>query len=150
MNPRIEVLQTSPLDLLGTAPPVCQYNGTATLLSVYSLPLANPAGLVHNRKRFMSPIHGYRVRAESGDPENASAPSGDQTWAYGSCLYLGPNGQRCPRPALEGGFCARHAADAISASPWAWFRRLAGLLVAAAILWPIIQSFLEELSHLRH
>ncbi|HVB99690.1 MAG TPA: DUF5763 domain-containing protein [Candidatus Dormibacteraeota bacterium] len=68
---------------------------------------------------------------------------------HGPCLYLGPRGQRCDRPALENGFCALHDADAIHASPWTWVRRLAGILVAAAILWPIFEAFLEELSHWR-
>src|SRR5271155_4700638 len=28
--------------------------------------------------------------------------------SQGPCLYFGPQGQRCARPALEGGFCAQH------------------------------------------
>jgi hypothetical protein len=63
---------------------------------------------------------------------------------------MGPRGQRCERPAREGGFCALHSAESAMAGPWDWFRRLAALLVAAAILWPIVEALLEELSHWRH
>ena len=143
LNPRIEVLQTSPLGLLGTAPLECQYNGTAALLSVYYCPLTNPPSLVHNRIRSMSPIHGYRAPVETAPVESGSS-------SYGHCLYWGPRGQRCDRPALEDGFCARHAAQAIAIGPWAWIRRLAALLVAAAILWPIVEALLEQLPHWRH
>ncbi|HVB34096.1 MAG TPA: hypothetical protein VNJ52_06975 [Patescibacteria group bacterium] len=98
----------------------------------------------------MSPLHGYRVRVDPDPAEAAAGGASARAWAHGPCLYLGQRGQRCDRPALEGGFCARHAASAIDLGPWTWFRRLAGLLVAAAILWPIIQGFLDELSHWRH
>lgn len=96
----------------------------------------------------MSPLHGYRVRAEPDEPEDArGAVSG---WSYGPCLYLGPRGQRCMRPALEGGFCARHSPEAIRREIWIWSRRLAAILLTVALLWPIIASFLGALSHLRH
>jgi hypothetical protein len=93
----------------------------------------------------MSPLHGYRVRVEPDDRANPAARV-----AHGPCLYLGPQGQRCDRPALEDGFCAIHSQDAVVPGPGIWFRRLAALLVAAAILWPIIEALLEELSHWRH
>lgn len=70
-------------------------------------------------------------------------------WAYGPCLHLGSNGRRCERPALEDGFCARHSPDGAETGPWTWFRRIAALLLAAAILWPIIEDFLSELSRWR-
>jgi hypothetical protein len=98
----------------------------------------------------MSPLHGYRVQPLPEDPEPGRGETADQTWTYGSCLHLSARGGRCERPALEGGFCARHSAEAIDAGPWVWFRRLAALLVAAAILWPIVEAFLDELSHWRH
>jgi hypothetical protein len=96
----------------------------------------------------MSPLHGYRVRAEPDELEGAA--NAGSTWSYGPCLHLGPRGQRCTRPALEGGFCARHSPEAIRKEIWIWSRRLAAILVTAALLWPIIASFLEELSHWRH
>jgi hypothetical protein len=94
----------------------------------------------------MTPLHGYRVPVES-DPsshEMRGIPN------YGCCIYLGPRGQRCERPALEDGFCARHSPEAAVPGLWTWFRRFAAILVAAAILWPIIEAFLEELSHWSH
>lgn len=99
----------------------------------------------------MSPLHGYRSRIEGAPPE-AEAPRSpvEQSWAYGPCLYLGRNGQRCERSALEGGYCARHTPGGEQAGPGVWFRRLAALLVAGAILWPIIEDFLNELSHWHH
>lgn len=98
----------------------------------------------------MSPINGYRARFQDEDSEALAGPAEDRTWTYGTCLYLGPRGQRCQRPALEGGFCARHATDSLGFDIWIWIRRLAGLLVAVALLWPIIEAFLVELSHWRH
>ncbi len=98
----------------------------------------------------MSPLHGYRVRAESDAVETDSSGSGHGVWAHGPCLYMGPQGQRCERPALEGGFCEHHTTDAVAVGPWPWVRRLAGILVAMAILWPIIEAFLNELSRWRH
>jgi hypothetical protein len=98
----------------------------------------------------MSPLHGYRVRVESDQLGSVSAGSADRRWTRGPCLYLGPRGQRCDRPALEDGFCALHSPDAVVPGPWIWFRRLAALLVAAAILWPIIEALIEELSHWHH
>lgn len=98
----------------------------------------------------MSPLHGYRARIQPTEPAVTSTGSSDRVWSHGPCLYLGPRGQRCDRPALENGFCIRHSPDAIALGPGIWFRRLAALIVAAAILWPIIQAFLEELSHWRH
>ena len=93
----------------------------------------------------MTPLPGYRVRVESDDPANPSAGA-----AHGPCLYLGPRGQRCDRAALEDGFCALHSPDAVALGPWVWFRRMAALLLLAAILWPLVDALLEELSHWRH
>ena len=92
----------------------------------------------------MSPLHGYRVRAEN-DAQDES-----DTGSYGTCLYLGPHGERCDRPAREDGFCLVHSPEAAQIGPWTWFRRVAAILVAAAILWPIIEAFLEQISHWRH
>jgi hypothetical protein len=105
----------------------------------------------------MSPLHGYRARIDSPDEPSLDAADlnleavpgeavADKPWAYGPCLHLASNGRRCERPALEDGFCARHSSDGIESGAWIWFRRIAALLLAAAILWPIIEDFLSELS----
>jgi hypothetical protein len=96
----------------------------------------------------MTPLHGYRVTPVSDDALGQTGSGA--TRIRGTCLYLGPQGQRCDRPALEDGFCHHHSPDAAPLGPWTWFRRFAALLVAAAILWPIIEAFLDELSHWRH
>ncbi len=92
----------------------------------------------------MSPLHGYRAAIEPQEPEAQPQPS---AWLHGPCLHLDPRGRRCERPALEDGFCYRHAPGSEARGPWVWFRRLAALLLAAAILWPIIEAFLEQLPH---
>src|ERR1700678_3615662 len=43
-------------------------------------------------------------------PVKPSLPVADQ----GPCLYLGPNGQRCDRGAVEDGFCAIHRPGGIA------------------------------------
>ncbi len=98
----------------------------------------------------MSPIHGYRAPIEPREPDAESAFVEPQPLVKGPCLYLGPQGQRCDRPAIEDGFCARHAPGAVDLGPWIWFRRFAAILLTAAILWPIIAAFLNSLSHWRH
>lgn len=98
----------------------------------------------------MNPIHGCGTPALPHDPEAVPVAAETRPWANGPCLYLGPQGQRCDRPAVEDGFCARHVPGAVDLGPWTWFRRFAALLLTAAILWPIIEAFLESLSHWRH
>jgi hypothetical protein len=41
-------------------------------------------------------------------PEEFDATATAAPESQGPCLYFGPQGQRCARPALEGGFCAQH------------------------------------------
>lgn len=98
----------------------------------------------------MSPLHGYRVQPLPEDTAPELGDSAAEPWMYGTCLHISPRGGRCDRPALEGGFCQRHGVETTAAGPWVWFRRLAALLVAVAILWPIVEAFLDELSHWRH
>ncbi|HEV2387408.1 MAG TPA: hypothetical protein VGS20_09155 [Candidatus Acidoferrales bacterium] len=106
----------------------------------------------------MSPLHGYRSRIEPpGEPASETTDPAfeaksvevdrELAWEYGPCLHLAANGRRCERPALEGGFCAGHSLEGAESGPWTWFKRLAALALAAAILWPILEDFLTELSH---
>jgi hypothetical protein len=79
----------------------------------------------------------------------------------GPCLYLGPQGQRCSRPALGNGFCARHMpaqlgqaarlGAATSARPDAaslGSRPLARIIAVGiaifAALWPVVADLLRE------
>lgn len=65
---------------------------------------------------------------------------------YGPCLYLGPTGQRCDRPAREDGFCNRHAPEGASAAWSNPFRIAAALALLLATIWPLLAHFLRELS----
>ena len=80
----------------------------------------------------------------------------------GPCLYFGPQGQRCSRPAIANGFCARHSpaqlgqsaklgaasyarpgAAALGSRPLA---RIIAIGVAIfAALWPIVADLLREI-----
>lgn len=88
---------------------------------------------------------------ETKDPADwfNSAPASKT--GLGPCLYLGPAGQRCSRPALEGGFCALHQPNSSSAgtpaapvSP----RRVGVILTILALLWPILADVVREIIRL--
>jgi hypothetical protein len=67
------------------------------------------------------------------------------------CLYLGPAGQRCNRPATESGFCSRHQQEGTgSAAPLLPSRLVAVLLVILALLWPVLAEVVRELIRLLH
>lgn len=53
-------------------------------------------------------VSSTRYGVASTDRKN----SGDQ----GPCLYFGPQGQRCDRPAIANGFCARHLPEQLNQS----------------------------------
>ena len=65
----------------------------------------------------------------------------------GPCLYFGPQGQRCARPATEGGFCVKHQPGAVK--PTSDRRGLpqivgAGIGILAAA-WPIVFDVLRAI-----
>lgn len=64
----------------------------------------------------------------------SAQPSGDR----GPCLYLGPAGQRCDRPALEDGFCSVHQPGGPAGKIGPSNRTLAAIAAIAGILWPYI------------
>lgn len=80
----------------------------------------------------------------------------------GPCLYFGPQGQRCIRPAIGNGFCARHLPPrpSQSAPPGAALpttarkSRIVALGLAALVildnLWPIISEVFREIIRLIH
>jgi len=78
---------------------------------------------------------------------DAAPPSSE-----GPCLYLGPQGQRCDRPAFTGGFCARHQPGAVT--PKAAARGLPQSVAAgigiAAVLWPVIFDVLRAIARWIH
>ena len=76
-----------------------------------------------------------------------AVPGESESRGQGPCLYLGPAGQRCNRPALAGGFCARHGSggprDAIKNPA----RILAAALGVVALLWPYVSDLVREIIH---
>jgi hypothetical protein len=69
-----------------------------------------------------------------------------------ACLYLGPGGERCDRPALDSGFCAQHQLNP-SAAPRETSNRTKAKKAAAvagvlAALWPLILDLIRELMRL--
>ena len=90
---------------------------------------------------------------------NSRSPSGDQ----GPCLYFGPQGQRCSRPAVSNGFCATHlpaqprqtGQTGVVAAPGVRqkSRIVAVVLFAVAMLqsfWPAISDVIREIIRWLH
>ncbi len=69
----------------------------------------------------------------------------------GPCLYLGPAGQRCYQPAVNGGFCAAHQPGA---TPRAKMGKRGKLLAAiagiAGVVWPYVYDFVREIIRIFH
>jgi hypothetical protein len=62
----------------------------------------------------------------------------------GPCLYLGPGGERCWRPALANGFCAVHSPHP-SRNPRANLTRFwAAAGAIGALLWPYLEFVVRE------
>jgi hypothetical protein len=79
--------------------------------------------------------------------------SGKNRNDQGPCLYFGPQGQRCSRPAVANGFCARHMPAQLGqpAKPAAALgSRPLGRIIAIGIaifaaLWPVVADLLREI-----
>jgi hypothetical protein len=107
----------------------------------------------------------YGVLTTGGD---GALTSGKNRNDQGPCLYFGPQGQRCSRPALANGFCARHMPAQLSqpgelgksakggsasyAQPGgaALGSRPLGRIIAIGIaifaaLWPVVADLLREI-----
>ena len=98
----------------------------------------------------------YGVEARIRD---SRAPRSDQ----GPCLYFGPQGQRCSRPAVSNGFCASHlpaqprqtGQPGVVAAPGVRqkSRIVAIVLFAVAMLqsfWPAISDVIREIIRWLH
>ncbi len=72
--------------------------------------------------------------------------SAQKQWPYGPCLYLGPQGQRCERPALEDGFCERHSPEYAGTRSRFKKQIVAVILLLAGLLWPLLHELLRTLS----
>jgi hypothetical protein len=67
------------------------------------------------------------------------------------CLYIGPVGQRCNRPARASGFCSRHwlnESDVDRVSDWTIAKRAVAVLSVVVALWPLLADLVRELLRL--
>jgi hypothetical protein len=66
--------------------------------------------------------------------------------AMGPCLYLGPQGQRCERAAVDGGYCPRHHSDPELHRPARDYTRVLVATVALVIIvWPYVADLVRDL-----
>jgi hypothetical protein len=113
----------------------------------------------------MHPTGAFELRPPDYADESLNAPLGGAgansgKGDYGTCLYFGPNGQRCERRALASGFCGRHAnsaaprmieaADAGAAGtredgPKARVRAAAAVLGLLGVLWPLVAEIIKAI-----
>lgn len=88
---------------------------------------------------------------DMGPMRTAVASDPEPQTNLGPCLYLGPAGQRCYRPAVKGGFCAQHQPGATAirkaGKPAKWVAAIGGIV---GVLWPYIYDFLHELFRIFH
>lgn len=73
---------------------------------------------------------------------NTSSPRAPSN---GPCLYLGPDGSRCDRPAVKGGFCLKHDPELREQALGSWLRKAGAALLLLAALWPHIAEVLRAL-----
>jgi Family of unknown function (DUF5763) len=78
-------------------------------------------------------------------------PAGQST-SRSVCLYFGPGGERCYRPALDNGFCTRHQPNASPTGPpdeaRARRKKTAATIGILAALWPLIEELLRQIFRL--
>jgi len=72
------------------------------------------------------------------------------TSAFGTCLYLGPGGERCTEPAGADGFCSRHASDAEPAPKKPAMRRFHSVWTLLALLAPLLARLWHEVARWFH
>jgi hypothetical protein len=110
---------------------------------------SSSSGGVRDPREFASP-----ASDDSPEPAELSPSLAESTVAgtQGPCLYFGPQGQRCSRPALTGGFCSRHQPEAESAktSSRGVPRIAAAGIGILAALWPIIFDVLRVIIRWLH
>jgi hypothetical protein len=79
---------------------------------------------------------------ELGEPPEPAADV-----SHGPCLYLGPSGERCSKPALAGDYCTRHHPDPEKRWPSRSYKRvLLASIALVAILWPYFQDAVQLLA----
>lgn len=106
---------------------------------------------------------GFRIDGEIGRIEDEIGPVEPQPMQtisvmaraketdQGPCLYLGPEGQRCYRRAVEGGFCPAHQPGAAArARIGKRSKILAAIAGIVGALWPYIYDFVREMIRIFH
>lgn len=63
------------------------------------------------------------------------------------CLYLGRSGERCEELAHEHGFCERHGPDAAWRFGITARQRLMAVLLALAVIWPLLANLWHAIQH---
>lgn len=95
-----------------------------------------------------------QLRGSASDPDQPvfSQLPNLQIPTRSACLYLGPAGERCYRPALDNGFCPSHQPNA---SPTALRdrsrsrkKKAAATVGIIAAMWPLIEELLRQLFRL--
>lgn len=90
----------------------------------------------------------YLPVSETSGSRTLTIPAAAKNW--GPCLYLGPSGQRCAKPALEGGFCAIHSPGSSLAITPNRRRVLAAVAAIIGILWPYVDDVVREIIRWMH
>ncbi|HEY6443466.1 MAG TPA: hypothetical protein VIY66_09020 [Candidatus Acidoferrales bacterium] len=102
----------------------------------------------HLPSRYSANIADYLPIPVSSTSQVSASPAPTVNW--GPCLYLGPSGQRCARPALEGGFCAVHSPGSAAAITPNRKRVLAAVAAIIGILWPYVDDVVREIIRWMH
>jgi hypothetical protein len=79
---------------------------------------------------------------EAAEDVRPARPAG----SLGPCLYLGPRGERCSHPAVEGGYCTKHSGAPAAGSPVRSYTRvLAATLALIVVIWPYVSDLVRDL-----
>jgi hypothetical protein len=102
----------------------------------------------HVPSSYTASMGDYLPVSEISSSQASTNPAAVKNW--GPCLYLGPAGQRCAKPALEGGFCAVHAPGSDAAITPNRRRVLAAVAAIVGILWPYVDDVVREIIRWMH
>lgn len=102
----------------------------------------------HLPSSYSASVADYAPVSEISSSQALTNPAAAKNW--GPCLYLGPSGQRCERPALEGGFCAVHTPGSGVALTPNRRRVLAAIAAIIGILWPYVDDVVREIIRWMH
>jgi hypothetical protein len=88
-------------------------------------------------------------RVELEVPEGTEADErlarGNSREPQGPCLYLGAAGERCSRPAVEGGYCAKHHTDPdLRPAGRSYTRVLVATVALVIIIWPYVADLVRD------